>query len=140
MKKLGEYLKKVRGTMSQREAARKIGISNTYLGKIEDGIDPRTGKEIKPTPDSLKLIAKAYNCDYEELMILAGYIKKPSHDTEVTKKLTHHQKLIYEWAKSHEDLFFDAKPDEIEELLEEFEVVYELFKKRKEREKKRGNK
>ncbi|BBP91814.1 hypothetical protein BsIDN1_54320 [Bacillus safensis] len=38
--------------------------------------------------------------------------------------------------KSHDGLFFDSKPEDVEELIEEFEVVYELFKKRKEREKK----
>ncbi|MGG1960786.1 helix-turn-helix transcriptional regulator [Bacillus pumilus] len=139
MSRLGEYLKKVRGTMSQREAARRIGISNTYLGKIEDGIDPRTGKKINPTPESLKLIAKAYLCDYEELMRLAGYIEGPQDSSEKIKKLTPLQKMIYEWAKSHDGLFFDSKPEDVEELIEEFEMVYELFKKRKEREKKQNN-
>ena len=36
------------------------------------------------------------------------------------------------------DCFFDSKPEDVEELIEEFEVVYELFKKRKEREKKQN--
>ncbi|MGJ5835931.1 helix-turn-helix domain-containing protein [Bacillus sp. G402] len=136
MSKLGEYLIKARGKLSQREAAKRIGISHTYLGKIENGKDPRTGKDIKPTPETLKLISKAYQCDYEELMIKAGYIDENETSNSEGPKLTEHQRKIYEWAKSHDGLFFDSKPEDVEELIEEFEVVYELFKKRKEREKK----
>lgn len=35
MSKLGEYLIKARGKLSQREAAKRIGISHTYLGKLK---------------------------------------------------------------------------------------------------------
>ena len=105
MSKLGEYLIKARGKLSQREAAKRIGISHTYLGKIENGKDPRTGKEIKPTPETLKLISKAYQCDYEELMIKAGYIDESETSNSESPKLTQYQRKIYEWAKSHDGLF-----------------------------------
>lgn len=75
MNNLGNYLRELRGSLSMREAAKRIGISHTYLDKIEKGRDPRSGKPIKPTPETLRMISKAYNCDYEELMVVAGYIE-----------------------------------------------------------------
>ncbi|WP_144525746.1 helix-turn-helix domain-containing protein [Bacillus pumilus] len=131
MSKFGEYLIKARGGISQRKAARQIGISHTFLGNMENGKDPRTGKEIKPTPETLKLISKAYRCDYEELMKIAGYIDESATSNSESPKLTQHQRMIYQWAKKH-DCFFESK-SEVEELIEEFEIVYELFKKRKQR-------
>lgn len=63
--------------LSLREAAEKIGISHVYLDKLEKGIDPRTNTANKPTPDTLKLVAKAYNLDYYYLMELCGFIDSP---------------------------------------------------------------
>ncbi|WP_342412325.1 helix-turn-helix domain-containing protein [Bacillus sp. FSL K6-1560] len=138
MNNLGNYLRELRGSLSMREAAKRIGISHTYLDKIEKGRDPRSGKPIKPTPETLRMISKAYNCDYEELMVVAGYIEsnqsKKEKDIEL-ESLTPNQKKIYDWAKSQDGLFFHEKPEDLDELLKEFELVYELFKKRKQKEK-----
>lgn len=60
--------------LSLREAAQKIGISHGYLDKLEKGVDPRTQTNNKPTPETLRLIADAYHLDYNNLMILCGYI------------------------------------------------------------------
>ncbi|MGN7403508.1 helix-turn-helix domain-containing protein [Cytobacillus praedii] len=80
MRKLGELLKELRGNESLREASKRIGISHTYLDTIEKGTDKRSGAPVKPTPDTLKLISKAYNFDYEELMKAAGYIEEDKSD------------------------------------------------------------
>lgn len=56
--KLGKELKEIAST---------TGISQAQLGRIELG---RTGK---PRPDTLKLIAPAYELSWESLMFLAGY-------------------------------------------------------------------
>lgn len=64
--------------LSLREAAKLIGISHSYLSTLEKGIDPRTGSPINPTPETLKLISKAYNISYETLMQAAGYIENDS--------------------------------------------------------------
>lgn len=74
MEKLNEIIRSLRGKESLRDAAKRIGISHTYLDTIEKGYDKRSGKEVKPTPETLKLISKAYNYPYEKLMIAAGYI------------------------------------------------------------------
>ncbi|EGQ21123.1 MULTISPECIES: helix-turn-helix domain-containing protein [Sporosarcina] len=73
MKNLGEFIKELRGKESLRDAAKRIGISHTYLDTVEKGFDKRSGKPINPTPETLKMISRAYNCDYGELMKLADY-------------------------------------------------------------------
>jgi len=73
---LGKILKDKRKELklSLRKASELIGISNTYLGNLERGFDPRTNAPNKPTPETLKLISEAYNIDYNELMIASGYV------------------------------------------------------------------
>lgn len=88
METLGELIRKLRGKESLRDASKRIGISHTYLDTVEKGYDKRSGKHVNPTPETLKLIAKAYNYDYKDLMIRAGYIEKDDSDNlpELTKK------------------------------------------------------
>lgn len=76
MDNLGKILKDKRNELklSLRKASELIGISNTYLGNLERGIDPRTNTPYKPTPETLKLISDAYKIDYNELMIASGYV------------------------------------------------------------------
>lgn len=91
MSEIGDLLRKLRGSQSLRKASEKIGISHTYLDTIEKGYDKRSGKPVKPTPETLKLIAKAYDYSYKKLMQLAGYIdetESKEHDDlpELTSK------------------------------------------------------
>lgn len=71
--------------LSLREAAKKIGISHSYLSTLEKGIDPRTNAPIKPTPETLNLISNAYNLNYEQLMELAGYLTADGQQPEPKK-------------------------------------------------------
>lgn len=73
MNELGDYLKNLRGKMSLREAAKRTGISFSYIGYLESGKHPRTGAPIKPSPEMLKAISKGYNHSYKDLMMKAGY-------------------------------------------------------------------
>lgn len=76
MNNLSKILKDKRKELklSLRKASELIGISNTYLGNLEKGFDPRTKAPYKPTPETLKLISEAYKIDYNELMIASGYV------------------------------------------------------------------
>lgn len=76
MKKLGETFHQIRlsKNWSIREAAKRMGISYSYLSILEKGIDPRTGKNSNPKPDTLRIISKAYEYPYEELLKEAGYL------------------------------------------------------------------
>ncbi|MBU6949283.1 helix-turn-helix domain-containing protein [Staphylococcus haemolyticus] len=72
MNDFGKKLKELRGDRSIREASRNIGISHTYLDSLEKGIDPRTGKERKPTIEVIHKLSKYYNVDFFDLSRLAG--------------------------------------------------------------------
>ena len=76
MNNLGELFRHIRlsKNWSIRKAAKRMGISYSYLSILEKGIDPRTGKDSNPKPDTLRLISKAYEYPYEELLKAAGYL------------------------------------------------------------------
>lgn len=88
MSDLGELLIELRGNESLRDAGERIGISHTYLRILEKGVDMRSGNPAKATADTLKLIAKAYDYSYEELLRVAGII-----DDELKDKLIVEEKM-----------------------------------------------
>lgn len=73
---LSEKIKELKGNTSYRKMSEKTNVSHNYLRNLITGIDPRTGKEIEPSADVLKRIAKAYpdKTTYVELLKLAGYL------------------------------------------------------------------
>ena len=75
MNYIGEYIRKYRGDISLRDFADKCGISHTHLDSIEKGIDPRTGKPVKVTVETLKKIANAMNMTINDLLIKSGDVK-----------------------------------------------------------------
>lgn len=80
--KLGDFLRKKRGTTSLREFAKKLKISHTYLDSIEKGFDPRTKKPVRITVDTLSDIAVALDEPFEKL---ASYSKNEDY-VDLTKK------------------------------------------------------
>lgn len=68
-KELGEYLKKVRKSrdLSLRQVDYKSDVSFSHLSMIENG-------SRKPSPLTLKELAKIYNLDYIDLYEKAGYL------------------------------------------------------------------
>lgn len=85
---LGCYIRKYRGKQSLREFAKKCGISHTHLDSIEKGIDPRSGKSVRVTIDTLEKIAKAMNMTINELLINSGEVSKESvNEVEKNKYL-----------------------------------------------------
>ena len=82
MSKFAQILKEKRAAMnlSLRSAAELIGISHTYLDKLEKGFDSRTGVCNKPTPDTLKLISDTYDISYIDLLKYCGYIPETPSD------------------------------------------------------------
>lgn len=75
MNYIGEFIRKYRGEMSLREFADKCGISHTHLDSIEKGIDPRTGKPVRVTVDTLKKIASTMGMSINDLLIESGDVK-----------------------------------------------------------------
>lgn len=81
-KPLPSLLRQLRGRESLRHASNRIGISHNYLNNLEKGVDPRTGKEIRPSPDILEKISFAYSYSYNNLMIAAGYTNNTDTNNE----------------------------------------------------------
>lgn len=75
MDTIGDILRKIREKrgLSLREAARRSGLSHSYINAIEKGKHPKTKVPIRPSPETLDSLSKAYNVSYQELMIAAGY-------------------------------------------------------------------
>ncbi len=77
MSNLSELLKSKRQEkkMGLRDFAAFLGISHAYLDKLEKGVDPRTGKEIKPSVEVFNKIASALNIPKSEFSVLCGYVQ-----------------------------------------------------------------
>ena len=75
MNYIGDYIKQYRGDVSLRDFAKKCDISHTHLDSIEKGYDPRTGKPVRVTVDTLKKIAKAMNMSINDLLLKSGDVK-----------------------------------------------------------------
>jgi len=56
-----------------REFSEALGISHAYLNKLERGTDPRTGKPITPTVETLTKIAEGLNMSLKKFMTMCGY-------------------------------------------------------------------
>lgn len=61
--------------LSLRDASALMGISHSYLDKLEKGFNASTSMETKPSADAVKAIANAYKINYDYLMELCGYIE-----------------------------------------------------------------
>lgn len=73
MNRLGEFIRKSRGEMSLRDFASLCDLSYTYIDNLEKGRDPRSGKPVSITMESLIKIAKGLNL---ELLDLVDYAYK----------------------------------------------------------------
>ena len=70
---LSKFVRQKRGDMSLREFAKLCGdISHTQIDSIERGVDPRTGKPVRPTVDTLSKIAQGTGVSVAYLAALAN--------------------------------------------------------------------
>lgn len=93
MSELGDYLRKLRGRLSLREAAKRSGLSHSYIDSLEKGVHPRTGATINPSPDILRSLARAYGEQYSDLMKIAGYADESINGTDDVVITEYDQKL-----------------------------------------------
>ena len=71
--KLAKFVREKRDGMSLRDFAKLCGdISHTQIDSIERGVDPRTGKPVKPTVETLAKIAKGTGVSIAYLATLAN--------------------------------------------------------------------
>lgn len=91
---LGKYLHEEREkrNMSLREFSELLGISHTYLKKLETGCNPSTGKPVSPTIETLNEISKALHVSLEYLLEVSGFVKGNKFDQA---------KYMREWQKEN---------------------------------------
>ncbi|WP_121605554.1 helix-turn-helix domain-containing protein [Virgibacillus sp. Bac332] len=118
MSDIGKLLIELRGKESLREASKRIGISHTYLDTIEKGFDKRSGKVVKPSPDTLRLISNAYNYPYIKLLRLAGYIDEAKDEEEF--EAFRNDPSLERW--------YRELPKNKEEDLKRLKKIWEAFK------------
>lgn len=68
--KLSEILRKYRREhdLSQREFAKRCGLSNSYISFLENECNPKTGKPMTPTIEQYKKLADAMSVSLHELI------------------------------------------------------------------------
>lgn len=67
---LGDWIKKYRAEhhLSMQDVANACGFSKAYIGQLEKGVNPSTGKPISPTLQTFEKIAKAVGMDVDTLI------------------------------------------------------------------------
>jgi len=91
---LGEVIKRYReeNNLSLREFAEKCGLSHAYIAKLEEGRDPRSGKKIEPTLETVKKVSEAISMPLDELLQIIGYIDRtddpnPTEDSTIDDEI-----------------------------------------------------
>lgn len=76
MPSLGKFIKAKRTAkkMSLRDFGNLAGLSHSYVDSLEKGVDPRSGKSVMPTIDTLVKLSRALNMPLDELLVAAGYL------------------------------------------------------------------
>ena len=78
---LGEYIKQYRlqNNYSRRQFGDICDISHTHIDSIERGIDPRTGKPVKVTNDTIEKLARATKTSPDFIFNLSiGKVNEPN--------------------------------------------------------------
>jgi len=85
--KFGAFIRREREAkeITLREMAKMIGVSPTYLSKVE------RDEFVPPAEDKVRKIAEMIGCDAEELVALAGRV--PLELSEIIKQHPHRHEL-----------------------------------------------
>ena len=73
MREISKLLRDLRGKKTLREASKLTGLSHSYIGFCENGVNSY-GKELTFTPDVLYKFSVGYNYPYIELMKMVGIL------------------------------------------------------------------
>ena len=107
--KLGEWLKmyRARNNMTMQDLATACGFSKAYVGMLEKGINPTTGKPVSPTIQTLDKIARGTGQDIDSLLkFLDG--DQPVTITTSPNNLSDEQATVL---KAYDELNSDGRRD-----------------------------
>lgn len=129
---LGKYLHEEREkrNMSLREFSELLGISHTYLKKLETGCNPSTGKPVSPTIETLNEISKALHVSLEYLLEVSGFVKGNKIDQEYQSFATPQEALSFILKQEMVADFggYDLESMSDEEIMEMAEDVADMLK------------
>ncbi|PYY28321.1 helix-turn-helix domain-containing protein [Paenibacillus illinoisensis] len=118
----GEFLKELRSNKgwSLRKASEESGVSHTYIGMLEKGINTNV------SPEQLRKLADAYDQPYNLLMVRAGY-KELKPETNVMELMDALQKSInavkpLETGMDSEEYFDSLEQISIQEPINEWRI------------------
>ena len=76
MKTLGDAIRfyRFQNKLSMREFSKQLGISASYVAKLERGEDERTGKPLQPSIELLTKIAKLLTLPMSDVLSMAGFL------------------------------------------------------------------
>ena len=129
---LGQYLQNERNkrNMSLREFSKYLGISHSYLNKLENGVDSRTGKPVSPTIEMLNDISKSLHVSLEYLLEMAVYVKNSNLNNEYNSFSTPQEALSFilkqEMIADYGGYDLDTMSDD--EIMEMAEDVADMLK------------
>lgn len=134
---LGKYLhdERLKRNMSLREFSELLGISHTYLKKLETGYNPSTGKPVSPTIETLSEISKALHVSLEYLLEVSGFVKTNNFDQEHQSFATPEealsfilkQEMIADFGGYDLDIMSE---EEIKEMAEDVAEMLKIVSKR----------
>jgi transcriptional regulator with XRE-family HTH domain len=131
---LGEYIKAYRTRMglSQRSFSQKCKVSHAYIGFLEKGVNPSTGKPINPTLVQLHNIAYAMGIRLDELLdAVDDMVVKLDTGDEVPGDRV--QKVLKKEAEGTEflllQIYRELKPEGQQRLIEQATMLYGVYKK-----------
>lgn len=132
---LGKRLRSLRKEkkLTQQDLASFINVTHVSISGYESG-------RRSPDTDTLQKLADFFNVTTDYLLGRSD-IKNPEEITYAGIKndeyaaLTPYQKEVMDFFMNSESLSFHDKPENLLDALEEFEIFYEMLKKREERKK-----
>lgn len=107
--KLGEWLKmyRARNNMTMQDLVVACGFSKAYVGMLEKGVNPTTGKPVSPTIQTLNKIAKGIGQDIDSLLKFFDS-DQPITITTSFNKLSDEQATVL---KAYDELPSDGRRD-----------------------------
>lgn len=125
--KLGEVIKQYREEheISQREFARRCGISNTAIQSIENGFRA-DGKDVAPKFDTVRKIARAMGLSTEMLISQCDDFDLDLSDTIQTPLMEHFVKELSEYTPDERMLVQAYRMIPAEHQLEALEAILKI--------------
>jgi len=83
MENFGSYMRRLRKTrgLTLKQVETHAKVSNAYISQIERGL------RRPPHPDILKRLAKTYDVEHRELLVVAGYLEEDSAEAAARRRL-----------------------------------------------------